>query len=103
MIVGGLSGIGQSIARYFVSRGARNLLLVSRNAALRSENSTFARELASGGAKIVVKDCDVGDSQSLRVVLDDFRELGMPEIRGVVHGGMMLDVSLPNGALLLQL
>lgn len=103
MIVGGLSGIGQSIARYFVSLGARNLLLISRSAASRSKNSTFTKKLASGGARIVVKDCDVGDSQQLRVVLDDCRTLGMPEVRGVVHGGMMLDVGLPHGTCFLQL
>ncbi|POS74158.1 polyketide synthase-3 [Diaporthe helianthi] len=94
MIVGGLSGVGQSIARYFISKGARNLLLVSRSAASRSNNSTFTRELAAGGAIIVVKDCDISDGQSLRMVLDEWRTSGMPEIKGVVHGGMMLDDSI---------
>ena len=97
MIVGGVSGIGQSIARYFISQGARNLLLVSRNAASRSENSTFIQELASGGARILVKNCDVGDAESLQLVLDECRRARLPEIRGVVHGGMMLDVGPKHG------
>lgn len=94
MIVGGLSGIGQSIARWFISRGARNLLLVSRNAASRSKNSTFIEELAIDEARIAVKNCDVGDLQSLKTVIDGCRASGMPDIRGVVQGGVMLDVGL---------
>ncbi|KAG6353413.1 hypothetical protein INS49_005594 [Diaporthe citri] len=94
MIVGGLSGIGQSIARWFISRGARNLLLVSRNAASRSESSTFIEELAIDGARIMVKNCDVGDLQSLKAAIDGCRASGMPDIRGVVQGGMVLDDSI---------
>jgi NAD(P)-dependent dehydrogenase (short-subunit alcohol dehydrogenase family) len=101
MIIGGLSGIGQSIARYFISHGARNLLLVSRSAASRSKGSAFVPELAAGGARIVVKDCDIGDAGSLQRVIIDCHRAGMPEIKGVVHGGMMLNVSPRHSTILL--
>lgn len=46
------------------------------------------------GARVVVKNCDVGDLKSLKTVIDGCRASGMPDIRGVVQGGMMLDVGL---------
>lgn len=92
MIIGGVTGIGQAIARWLVDHGARNLLLVSRSAASRSQSTDFGRELEALGARVAVENCDVGDLRDLQRVIDRCAESGMPSIKGVVHGGMALDV-----------
>ncbi|KAK3938873.1 hypothetical protein QBC46DRAFT_291686 [Diplogelasinospora grovesii] len=94
LIVGGLTGIGQSIARYFLDHGAKNLLLVSRNAAARASSSQLGTELAATGATVAVKNCDVGNMGQLQSVLEECRAAGMPPVRGVVHGGMVLNDSI---------
>lgn len=94
MIVGGVSGIGLSVARYFVEHGARNLLLVSRAAIRRSDAPTFRQfrqEAALRGIKLEVRDCDLSDSDEMRHLVKACRLSGLPEIRGVVYGGMVLD------------
>lgn len=94
MIVGGTSGIGLSVANYFLDRGARTLLLVSRNAVRRSDTPTF-RDLQEKavlrGARLVVRDLDVGQPDAVRSLTKHCRDSGLPDIRGVVHGGMVLD------------
>lgn len=94
MIVGGVSGIGLSVANYLLDRGARTLLLVSRNAVRRSDTPPF-REVQQKadlcGATLVVRDSDVGEPDAMRLLVKDCRDAGLPAIRGVVHGGMVLD------------
>ena len=94
MIVGGLTGIGRSVAWYFVDHGAKNLLLVSRNAASRSDTTKLSKELSATGATVLVKNCDVGNMEMLQSVLTECSDAGMPPVRGVVHGGMVLDDSI---------
>lgn len=96
MVVGGLTGIGLSVSRLLADRKARNLLLVSRNASSRREAVTIKDELAAKGCRVAVEDCDVGDMQSLRSVLDKIYKSGMPAVKGVVHGGMVLKVREPR-------
>lgn len=49
-------------------------------------------ELAAGGANIIVRRCDVAESISVENLITN--ELaGMPEVRGVIHGAMVLRVS----------
>ncbi|KAK4238694.1 hypothetical protein C8A03DRAFT_14873 [Achaetomium macrosporum] len=94
LVVGGLTGIGQSISRWLVDHGAKNLLLVSRSAASRPENLQFGRELEAAGAKVSIKNCDVGSMASLQSVVKEHDASGMPPIRGVIHSGMVLDDSV---------
>ncbi|KAI0857178.1 hypothetical protein F4860DRAFT_528288 [Xylaria cubensis] len=91
MIVGGLTGIGQSIARWLVDHGARNLLLVSRSAASREQSTQFSLELTAAGARVVVENCDVGDLSDLKRIVDKCTQAKLPTIRGVIHGGMALE------------
>lgn len=84
LLVGGASGIGVAVAQRLILRGARHLLLVSRNAT--SRHVQF-----EGSANVVVKNCDVSDEQALRSLLRDCYSDGMPPVKGVIYGGMVLD------------
>ncbi|KAI8623341.1 reducing type I polyketide synthase [Xylariaceae sp. FL1651] len=94
MVVGGLTGIGISVAKLLADRKAKNLLLVSRNAASRPEAMSVKNELASMGCRVLVKSCDVGDIAALKTTVEECYQLGMPAIKGVVHGGMVLQDSI---------
>ncbi|KAL4916483.1 hypothetical protein BDW62DRAFT_186074 [Aspergillus aurantiobrunneus] len=89
LIVGGLGGIGCSIARWMVDRGARHLILVSRSAASRPESQALINELQDAGCKAVAVNCDVSKSLNLGQVLTECQET-MPPIRGVIQAAMNL-------------
>lgn len=93
MIVGGLSGIGLSVARWIVEHGGRHILITSRNAHSRLEGNSFGRQLAAGPAKVIIKDCDVSSTAHLKRVLQECEAAEMPKVRGVVYGGMVIEVS----------
>ncbi|KAI0474774.1 reducing type I polyketide synthase [Xylaria cf. heliscus] len=94
MIIGGLTGIGASVAKLLLDRKAKNLLLVSRNATSRRGVTAVTNEFAAVGCRVVVKDCDVGDMSALKSLVEECNKAGMPAIKGIVHGGMVLKDSI---------
>ncbi|KAI3316791.1 reducing type I polyketide synthase [Xylariaceae sp. AK1471] len=94
MVVGGLTGIGTSVAKLLVDRKAKTLLLVSRNATSRPEAISMTNEFATLGCRVVVKNCDVGNMSALRALVDECYKAGMPAIKGIVHSGMVLQDSI---------
>lgn len=93
LIVGGTGGLGQSMSRWMVGRGARNIVLISRRARLEGAVEQLVEELKqSAGATICVKACDVTDADSVTALIDSC-SLELPLIAGVIHAGMVLRVS----------
>lgn len=92
ILIGGTGGLGRSMARWMVSKGARNLVLVSRSGTATGKVQKLIEELAPLGATITVKQCDVANKDSVHTLIN--KDLAqMPEIRGVIHGAMVLRVS----------
>lgn len=79
------------MARWMVDHGARYLVLVSRSGAAAGKVKTLIDELTALGAKVIVKLCDVSDSRSVNDLVHSGMA-GMPEIKGVIHGAMVLKV-----------
>lgn len=94
ILIGGTGGLGRSMARWMVHHGARNLVLVSRSGTVAGKVKTLIDDLTSIGATIVVRQCDVSDSNSVNTLVKRGM-VDMPEVRGVVHGAMVLNVSSP--------
>lgn len=92
LIVGGLGGIGRSVARWAVDHGAKHLILLSRSAATGPHSQALREELTALGANVATRNCDAADMNSLKSVLSECQKT-MPPVRGVVHGGMVLQVS----------
>lgn len=92
VVVGGTSGIGLDIASWMPSKGARNIVLVSRSGASTESAQKTIAELQSNGVTVKVCRCDVSSEQS---VADNLTSLlsQMPPVRGVVYGAMVLRVS----------
>ncbi|KAH8647456.1 BcPKS8, polyketide synthase [Tricladium varicosporioides] len=89
ILIGGTGSLGRSMARWMVCKGARNIVLVSRGASITGKVKDLVDELALTGATISVKKCDVANPDSVRNLLT--KEMaGMPKVRGVVHGAMVL-------------
>jgi acyl transferase domain-containing protein/NADPH:quinone reductase-like Zn-dependent oxidoreductase/ubiquinone/menaquinone biosynthesis C-methylase UbiE len=92
LLVGGLGGLGRSIAQWLVSHGAKNLILLSRSAASQSNSQAFVEELNATGCKTVIKNCDIANASELaRVVNECYTEV--PAVKGVIQAAMVLNVS----------
>lgn len=78
-----------------VSKGARNLVLLSRrdiNSPNNSELAAFVQRLESSGATLYCPKCDVSDAESLSAVLAYCRA-NLPPIKGCIQAAMELRVS----------
>ncbi|KAI0113580.1 putative polyketide synthase [Nemania sp. FL0031] len=89
LIAGGLGGLGQEIARWLVSRGARFLMLLSRSGLRKEGSIAFVDQLKAKGVVLETPVCDVTNMASLHMVLQDCSQR-MPPVRGCIHAAMVL-------------
>ncbi|KAI0849455.1 putative polyketide synthase [Daldinia vernicosa] len=97
LIVGGVGGIGRSVAQWLVDRGAKNLILLSRSAGdldldenQNTNGALFVRELRATGCRVKPVSCDVARATELAKALRACEDEGLPPVRGVVQGAMLL-------------
>jgi zearalenone synthase (highly reducing iterative type I polyketide synthase) len=84
LIVGGLGGLGRSLAREFVTCGAQHIAFLSRSGAAGIENSSLIEEISARGARVKAYSADVADKSSFLMAMEKCsREL--PPVRGVVQ------------------
>ncbi|KAI1425159.1 putative polyketide synthase [Xylaria sp. FL1777] len=93
IVCGGLGGLGRAIARWLVSRGARNLILLSRSGPRIPEAHSLIRELSQKQVRIEAPCCDVADRTSLRTVLADCLKR-LPPIKGCIQAAMVMRESV---------
>jgi short-subunit dehydrogenase len=91
VIVGGLGGLGQAIARWAVARGARNLILLSRSGPVNAAAKAFLEELAPLCQIVAAPACDVADEQALAKCIAECL-VYMPKIKGCIQASMVLNV-----------
>jgi NADPH:quinone reductase-like Zn-dependent oxidoreductase len=92
MIVGGLGGIGRTIALWMIEKGAKNILIVSRSAASHPDAASLSQYAREYCCNLHIQSCDISDEKMLGKLLIDASGM-MPPIRGVVQAAMHLDVS----------
>ncbi|KAB8234976.1 type I polyketide synthase [Aspergillus alliaceus] len=96
VVSGGLGGLGQNAVNWLVTRGARNLLLLSRSGGNSPEGQKLLDKLSTQGVKVLAPACNVNDTQSLCRSLDEC-QAHMPPIKGCIQGAMVLhDVSFED-------
>lgn len=93
LVVGGTSGLGLRMARWYAERGAGCLLLVSRRGAATPGIDEARRELESLGARVHVRGCDIENAEAVQALVAE-RGSELPPLRGVVHAAMVLDDGL---------
>ncbi len=95
LLAGGLGGLGRSIARWMVSRGAKNLVFISRSGATSEAARELVQELEAASCRVHVFACDVSDETALSGIIEQCKET-LPPIKGCVQGSMVLRVSNPS-------
>jgi NAD(P)-dependent dehydrogenase (short-subunit alcohol dehydrogenase family) len=95
VIVGGLGGIGRSIARWFAKHGARHLILISRSGG-DEQGRKMVADLQAEGITVQSLACDIAHLPSLQEGIEKYRQI-MPPIRGCVQAAMVLRVSSFRG------
>lgn len=91
LITGGLGGIGLEVAKWMVSFGAQNLLLVCRS----PPNARTLRAIETmeqSGVSITHKQKDVGNLHEVNGLFNEFcAENGLYPIRGIMHAAGVLE------------
>ncbi|KAL9616277.1 MAG: hypothetical protein Q9160_008839 [Pyrenula sp. 1 TL-2023] len=95
LLVGGVGGLGRSIAHWMVDHGARNLILLSRSAGNVQKTAPLLTGLREAGCRVVAISCDVSNKDDLSRALGTCKsQERLPPIRGVVQGAMVLQDSI---------
>lgn len=95
LIAGGLGGIGRSMARWLVDRGARHLILLSRSGPKSAAAQKLLLELGEKGATVQTPRADISDEQSLRCALTTCATT-MPPVKGCIQSCMVITVRQPR-------
>jgi len=89
VLIGGTGGLGRSVARWMVEQGAGNIVLVSRSGSATGKIKELIDWAKPLGANIVVRPCDVASRESVDKLLSA-GVAGLPPLKGIVHGTMVL-------------
>jgi FlaA1/EpsC-like NDP-sugar epimerase len=92
VIGGGSGGLGRFIISWMITRGARNLLLLSRSGTSSSPVSELITLMKIKGVRIEAPMCDISDEETLVSVLGKYKH--MPPIKGCIQASMVLQVFL---------
>lgn len=92
LLAGGLGGLGRSLAKWMVSRGAKHLIFLSRTGKVTQPVQDMISSLDVKGCDVKIFACDVSDIDSLRSVFEECRRT-LPPIKGCIQLSMVLKVS----------
>lgn len=92
VVAGGLGGIGRSVVRWMVEKGAKSLLLLSRRGYLAADSEEFLSSLRAEAVRVEAPPCDITDASCVERVIRDASST-MPPIRGCIQAAMVLRVS----------
>lgn len=90
--MGGLGGLGLIIARWLVSRRARNLILLSRSGPRTHEARDAVAEFNAQRVCVVAPLCDATDETAVQSILTECGQT-MPPVKGCILASMVLNVS----------
>lgn len=89
LLVGGLGGIGRSVAQYLALYGARHIIFISRSGR-KPENQSFLETLRKQGAEsVLIYGCDICDFSTLRMTIRHIKA-GEPPIKGVIQAAAVV-------------
>ncbi|KAI0973114.1 hypothetical protein F4678DRAFT_478324 [Xylaria arbuscula] len=94
LLVGGIGGLGRSIAHWLVDHGAKNMIILSRSAGNGEKAGAFVEDLRGIGCRVMAINCNVSIAGDLSTALRACKEQGLPPVRGVIQGAMVLQDSV---------
>ncbi|KAJ5287127.1 hypothetical protein N7478_002813 [Penicillium angulare] len=95
ILVGGLGGLGRSIAKMLVEKGAKNLVFLSRSGNARPEARTLLDDLQQQGVSATAVAVDVADKAQLETAINKIKQTS-PPIKGMIHCAMDLRDGIYN-------
>lgn len=93
LMVGCLGGLGRSLSRWMMSRGARNFVFLGRSGCDKPSAASLVSRLRHAGANVIVVRGDVVQAADVQAAVDACRETGLP-VGGVVQAAMGLHEAL---------
>ena len=90
LLVGGLGGLGRSIAEHLVKRGARHIAFFSRSGACTAAAQALVTKLRLGGVQVAAFATDVCDATQLAAAIGEVHKF-MPPIRGAIQCAAVVD------------
>ena len=89
LITGGLGALGLQLAQWMVKQGAKYLVLLGRSGA-KSSSGKVLDKLQQTGAKILVAQADISQTEELIRVLAEIKT-SLPQLKGIIHTAGVLD------------
>ncbi|CRG92673.1 Nonribosomal peptide synthetase 14 [Talaromyces islandicus] len=89
VLVGGLGGLGRSLAQLFVRLGCKKLCFLSRSGGASEKAQKLLKDLQQQGVKTLALRCDVSDAQSVKAAINECATRLGP-VLGVVQCAMVL-------------
>lgn len=89
LLVGGMGGLGRSLARNFAATGARNIAFISRSGDTTAEAKALIAELGSQGVTVRAYRSDISSAASFLDAMEQCSR-DLPPVKGVVQLAMVL-------------
>ncbi|KAI0199508.1 putative polyketide synthase [Astrocystis sublimbata] len=98
LLVGGLGGLGKSVASWMVSSGAKHLIFLSRSAGESEEDQAFFAQLNEAGCATQYHAGDVADRDLVQTVVQSATQpiAGAMQIAMVLRDIGIMDMDLPT-------
>ena len=93
LVTGGLGGFGLRTAEWLVSKGARNLVLISRSGPSSEEARNAIGRLEKQGVNVHAASCDITDKKATSALLAKIAKT-LPPLRGIVHAATVINDGL---------
>lgn len=93
LVTGGLGGFGLKTAQWLVSKGARQLILLSRSGPASEEAQAAITAFEAQGVNVLATACDITDRDALAKVMERAQRELAP-LRGIVHAATVIDDGL---------
>ncbi|KAH8124074.1 hypothetical protein LI328DRAFT_168866 [Trichoderma asperelloides] len=95
VLIGGLGGIGRSIAQMLADKGAKHFVFLSRSGNTRPEAQALLDKLQGQGVTSIVTAVDVADKAQLEAALNKVKQ-SCPPIKGMINCAMDLKDGIYN-------
>jgi acyl transferase domain-containing protein/NADPH:quinone reductase-like Zn-dependent oxidoreductase/surfactin synthase thioesterase subunit/SAM-dependent methyltransferase/NAD(P)-dependent dehydrogenase (short-subunit alcohol dehydrogenase family)/aryl carrier-like protein len=90
LLTGGCSGFGLAVADWMTTRGARNLVLMSRSGPKTEEEKRTIEAMRNRGVHVMIAKGDVSLREDVERIMREVKEK-MPPLKGIQHAAMVLD------------
>ncbi|MCD4734422.1 MAG: SDR family NAD(P)-dependent oxidoreductase, partial [Bacteroidales bacterium] len=90
MLTGGASGFGLSVAEWMTSKGAKNMVLMSRSGTKTDYEKDIVERMQANGVNVMIAKGDVSIKEDVNRIFKEISET-MPPLKGIQHAAMVLD------------